>query len=554
MSVHVECIIQSSLPLFLAVLFTHSLNSLKSNLKLSMDRHSQTVRHVSQAVRDFHKQGKPYRIFHGSSNSTRKRPTGNVVDISDLCNVIEVDVDALTVLVEPNVPMDRLVDATIVHGLIPPVVMEFPGITAGGGYAGTSGESSSFRHGFFNETINYVEMVLGNGDVVKASATENKDLFYGAAGAAGTLGITTMMELRLVRTKAFIKTSYYRTKSVRESVDLVQQKTHEITLDYIDGILYSQSHGVVITGEMTDEMPEGSLVRTFSHATDPWYYMYVHDRTKSLKSESFAIDYIPIAEYLFRYDRAGFWVGREGYTYFKYIPFNGFFRWLLDDFSHTRTLYHALHASGISDQFVVQDLGLPYDTAAEFIDFVDEELGIWPLWLCPLKAARCPTFHPVTLAASNSPHVIYSRNESLSMPMLNIGVWGWGPSQYNDFVQKNKLLEENLTQLGGRKWLYAQTYYSETEFWKLYGKAWYQQLREKYHATTLPSVFDKVRTDVEAERQKKRASSRWLTSYSWAESWPFGGLYGMWLAVKSGDIYVDRSAQWKQSRGSNSVA
>lgn len=41
--------------------------------------------------------------------------------------------------------MDALVEATVKHGLVPPVVPEFPGITVGGAYNGTGGESSSFR-------------------------------------------------------------------------------------------------------------------------------------------------------------------------------------------------------------------------------------------------------------------------------------------------------------------------------------------------------------------------------------------------------------------------
>ena len=64
------------------------------------------------------------------------------------------------------------------EGLVPPVVMEFPGITTGGGYAGTSGESSSWKHGFFNETINSVELVLGNGDVVTASPVFSGQLIH----------------------------------------------------------------------------------------------------------------------------------------------------------------------------------------------------------------------------------------------------------------------------------------------------------------------------------------------------------------------------------------
>ncbi|OAA77164.1 galactose-1-phosphate uridylyltransferase [Akanthomyces lecanii RCEF 1005] len=503
-----------------------------------MERHEQIVSILSRSVGACFKENRPYRIFHGSSNSTRPRPTGNVIDISVLDKVITVDPDRRTVLLEPNVPMDRLVEATLVHGLIPPVVMEFPGITAGGGYAGTSGESSSFRHGFFNDTINYVEMILGNGEIITASPTQHSDLFYGAAGAAGTLGMTTLMELRLIEAKPFVKTTYYRTSTVNESVSLVQSKSREQTLDYLDGILFTKDHGVIITGEMANELPAHYVSpQTFSKADDPWYYLHVQEKTQGLAPRRTIVEYIPIGEYLFRYDRAGFWVGRQGYTYFKYVPFNSFFRWLLDDFSHTRTLYHALHASGVSNQFVVQDLALPYDTAEQFLDFVDDKLGIWPLWLCPLKGTTTPTFHPVTTKDPDTGHVT-----ALSKPMLNIGVWGWGPPGYEDFVAKNKCLEAKLDELGGRKWLYAHTYYSEQEFWKIYSQPWYQSLRAKYNAATLPSVYDKVRIDVESERQRRR---QWMSG--WSKVWPFGGLYGMWLAASSGDIRLHRRAQWKYS-------
>lgn len=112
-----------------------------------MEDHSKHVHNVALEVRRFFEIGESYRVFHGSSNSTRPRhgPQQNMVDISILSNVLQVDAENYVALVEPNVPMDRLVEATLAHGLVPPVVMEFPGITAGGGFSGTSGESSSFR-------------------------------------------------------------------------------------------------------------------------------------------------------------------------------------------------------------------------------------------------------------------------------------------------------------------------------------------------------------------------------------------------------------------------
>ncbi|EKJ69580.1 hypothetical protein FPSE_10291 [Fusarium pseudograminearum CS3096] len=507
-----------------------------------MQRHDKIVEDVSMRIRDLHKIGQPYRISHGSSSSTRPRhsPSTNVIDISMLSQVISVDTEKKTCLVEPNVPMDRLVEATMPYGLIPPVVMEFPGITAGGGYSGTSGESSSFRHGFFNETINFVEMILGNGDVVRASPEEREDLFYGAAGAAGTLGVTTLLEVRLVEARKFVKTTYHRVDSVSTAVSETQKCCGVPDTDYVDGILFSKDHGVVITGQLTDHKPPESHLVTFSNAADPWFYLHVQEKTKDLLPSSHVTEYIPLGEYLFRYDRAAFWVGRQGYTYFKFIPFNRFFRWLLDDYSHTRTLYHALHASCISEQFVVQDLALPYDTAEEFIDWVDSELGIWPLWLCPLKEARMPTFHPVTTSVEK--HEVGDDEVDMSQPMLNIGVWGWGPRNAEEFKAKNRSLEKKLADLRGRKWLYAHAYYTEEKFWELYDRPWYRNLRERYFATTLPTVYDKVKQPEGPNGQTGGEGWSWKSLWN---KWPIGGLYGMYMAFNSGDISLHRQTTWK---------
>ncbi len=54
-------------------------------------------------------------------------------------------------------------------------------------------KSSSFRYGAFDATINWIEIVLANGDVTRAYRTkaEKTDLFWGAASAFGTLGVVT---------------------------------------------------------------------------------------------------------------------------------------------------------------------------------------------------------------------------------------------------------------------------------------------------------------------------------------------------------------------------
>jgi Delta24-sterol reductase len=500
-----------------------------------MERHQKAVAKIATAVKQFFELKESYRIFHGSTNSTRPVHRDRVVDISALSNVLNVNKTTKTALVEPNVPMDRLVESTLKHGLVPPVVMEFPGITAGGGYAGTAGESSSFKHGFFDDTINSVEMVLANGDVVNASRTERADLFSGAAGAVGTLGITTLLELQLIEAKRYVKTTYRRAASVAEAVESVQAQTENPSADYVDGILFSMDHGVVITGELTDEKPADINPQTFSHAWDPWFYLHVQEKTRSATSP--IVEYIPLAEYLFRYDRGGFWVGAAGFTYFSFMPFNRLTRWFLDDFMHTRMLYRALHGSGESARFLVQDLALPYHNAERFINYTADDLGIWPLWLCPLKQTPPPTFHPHTGEMQTT---VKDGQTTTPAPMLNIGVWGWGPADPEAFVTANRALEAKLRELGGMKWLYAHTYYNEEEFWQVYDQKTYDVLRQKYNATTLPTVHDKVFVDVEARKQEMQQFRQSIKSW-----WPVGGLNGIRKSIQSRDYFLHRNATWK---------
>jgi len=198
-------------------------------------------------------------------------------------------------------------------------------------------------------------------------------------------------------------------------------------------------------------------------------------------------------------------------------------------------MYTALHASNQSKKYVVQDLALPYDTAEQFVKYTDTEFGIYPLWLCPLKQSSAPTMHP---------HFEAKEPDGKTLkPMLNIGLWGFGPQNHNVFVQKNRDLERKLRELGGMKWLYAHTYYQEDEFWEQFDRNWYDALRTKYNAASLTSVYEKVKVDVEAEKKAEQNDTTWRR---WLlRTWPFGGLYGIKKAIDSGTYFTARKSTWK---------
>ncbi len=503
-----------------------------------MEDHEAAAIAIASRIRQFHETKTPFRVYHGSTNSTRRsqRRQDSTVDTSAMNRVLNVDRTKKTALVEPNVPMDALVDATREHGLVPLVVMEFPGITVGGGFSGTSGESSSFRHGPFEATINWIEIVLPNGEIARASKTEKPDLFWGAASAFGTLGVVTLLEVQLRGAMSYVKLTYRHVKDFDEVVSILQAETAENSPnDYVDAITFSLDSTIICIGRLVDTLPQGTAPRRFLRARDPWFFVHAQRMEKHLQRPASAsptvTDHIPLVDYLFRYDRGGFWTARYAFRYFI-TPFNRITRFLLNPFMHTRVMYRALHHSGLSDFYVVQDVGIPYAHAAEFTGWLDRHLPLYPLWLCPLRVQR---------DGADARHGLHAEfGEPGVRNLLNFGVWGPVSFDRRECVAQNRALEQTVHRLGGKKWLYAHAYYSEQEFWAHYDRASYDALRARYGADYLPSVYDKVKVDVDAEEAAARASwAAWMLAVFWM-IWPLRGLYGVYKTIVGGDYLLQK--------------
>ncbi|KIV96162.1 hypothetical protein PV10_00064 [Exophiala mesophila] len=519
--------------------------------------HQATVNKLSRQIGHFYQTQTPYRVFHGNTNSTRPslRTLDNTVDITSLNNVISVDTVAQTCLVEPNVPMDLLVASTLgPHGLVCPVVPEFPGITVGGGFAGTAGESTSFRHGFFDRCVESIEIILGDGEVLRVSRDDphgRADLFQGAAGTFGTLGLVTLFEIRLVQAKPYVKLTYLPVASIVDAQDVLREQAEDQTVEFLDGIMFGPDRGVLMAGRFADrgrrDQPNGHVddeddesdnshlpIVTFSKAWDQWFYLHAEERmVSSLKAKVSAdagsqvqSDMIPLTDYLFRYDRGAFWTGSLAYKYFV-TPFNRVTRYLLDGFMHTRVMYHALHRSGLMQRFIIQDMAVPNKNMAEFSSWLDQNLPhIYPRWLCPLKLDEAVSLNPHNAVPARVQEDV----------LLNIGVWGMTPSDQTQ-IGANRRIEKKLKDVGGMKWLYAQTFYTEDEFWNIYDRPWYESLRLKYKAQALPNVYEKVRTKVEPEDLKNGSPLFGVEKGFWS-IWPLAGLYGVASVLKGGTDYL----------------
>ncbi len=124
--------------------------------------------------------------------------------------------------------------------------------------------------------------------------------------------------------------------------------------------------------------------------------------------------------------------------------------------------------------------------------------------------------------------------------MLDIGLWGRGSVNLDAFVQQNRRMEHKLTELGGRKVLYSQTYDTEAEFWSLYDWKWYDGLRDRYFASGLLTVYDKVKVDVAKHKQAQASWAQRMVSM-----WPLAGLRGIRKSIQSKDYLLHRQAAWR---------
>lgn len=237
-----------------------------------MDEHNATIAKLAAQVESFYLEKKPFKIYHGTTNSTRKTVVDRraLINTSTLHHIFDVNPQSREAVVEPNVSMESLVEATLPYGLLPAVVPEFPAITIGGAIAGIAGESSSFKYGFVSENVKRMELILANGEITQACEGQNEDLLQGVAGTFGSVAIVTLITLRLVQAQNHVRLTYHPVNSTTELLWMIDQQTQNQSNSFVDGILYERNRGVVICGTFAGDIRPDERVQSYSKARDEW--------------------------------------------------------------------------------------------------------------------------------------------------------------------------------------------------------------------------------------------------------------------------------------------
>ena len=426
--------------------------------------------------------GSRVRLAKSTSNLFRFRDGSPVagLDVSKFGAVISISPADRTAVVGGMTTYEDLVTATLRHGLMPLVVPQLKTITLGGAVSGLGIESSSLRSGMPHESVKAMEILTGAGQVVIATPdNEHADLFRGFPNSYGTLGYTLSLTIELEPVKPFVHLRHFKFTDPAECFAAVATIAAEgsydgHTADFVDGTAFSPDEMYLTIGAFSDSAP--------------WLSDYTRERIYYQSIRGPKEDFLTISDYLWRWDTDWFWCSRpfgvQGPVVRrlwprKYRRSDVYRKLVALDRKYGVTARLDQRRGRPEHEAVIQDVEIPVGKSATFLNYFLSEVGMSPVWLCPLRlrGERTWPLYPM------KPGQVY----------VNFGFWGTvalPAGQADGYF--NRRVEDKVTELGGHKGLYSTSFYDPEEFWARYNGPEYAELKRAYDPQgRLADLYDK---------------------------------------------------------------
>jgi len=434
----------------------------------------------------------PVRLAKSTTNLFRVRSASSApgLDVSGLTGVIDIDAEARTAEVQGMCTYEDLVDATLPHGLIPLVVPQLRTITLGGAVTGLGIESTSFRNGLPHESVLEMDVFTGAGEVV--TTRPGDDLFDAFPNSYGSLGYATRLRISLEQVPAYVALHHVRF----DDAALMAKTIAEITetgeydgqpVDGLDGVAFAPGELYLTLARWTDD------ATSVPGATTPSDYAGAKIFFRSLQEREH--DLLTVYDYLWRWDTDWFWCsgafGAQNPTVRRLWPrrlrrSDVYMRLLALDRRFDIADRLDRRAGRPQRERVVQDIEVPVERLPEFLAWFDAEIGMRPVWVCPLVSTgpdgqgggRGWTTYPL------APGETY----------VNVGFWGTvhvGPEAPEG--PRNRAIEAKVHELGGHKSLYSESFYDRETFDRLYRGDDLATVKRRYDPDDrLTNLYDKT--------------------------------------------------------------
>ncbi|GAA3517124.1 FAD-binding oxidoreductase [Aeromicrobium panaciterrae] len=421
------------------------------------------------------------RLAKKTSNLFRPRDesvTG--LDVSGLDGVIDIDIDALTADVQGMCTYEDLVAETLPRGLMPYVVPQLKTITLGGAVTGLGIESTSFRSGLPHESVLEMDILTGSGEIVTAAPEgDHADLFDAFPNSYGSLGYATRLRIKLEVVPARASLRHVRVADANAAVKTIEviADTGEwegVRVDALDGTAFSPDEIYLTLAQFTNDAPG----KPSDYTGQQIYYKSIQTRET---------DSMTMEQYIWRWDTDWFWCSGAFGAQNKILRRIWPRRWRRSDVYHRLVgLDEKVGLSRLLDRIkkvpgrerVIQDIEVPVDRLPEFLEWFDAEIGMRPVWLCPLRTTRAWPVYPLTPGAT----------------YVNAGFWGTVEVPAgSEPGAVNRRIEEAVQRMGGHKSLYSEAFYDQDTFEQMYGGETLAAARRRYDPDgRLSTLYEKA--------------------------------------------------------------
>jgi FAD/FMN-containing dehydrogenase len=426
--------------------------------------------------------GRPIRLAKRTSNLFRPRTTERTagLDVSGLDGVISIDAENRTADVQGMCSYSDLVAATLRHGLMPRVVPQLRTITLGGAVTGLGIESSSFRNGLPHESVLELDILTGAGELLTVGPDRHPDLYAGFPNSYGSLGYAVRLRIELEPIRPFVGLRNVRFTELTELTAAIEQicatrSWQDEPVDFLDGVMFSPAESYLTLGRWVDSPAEAGVTAAGDYTGQRIFYRSIRELAR---------DCLHVADYLWRWDTDWFWCSAAFGVQHPLVRRLWPARYRRSDVYHR--LVQLEHRFGLvarldrarrqpARERVVQDVEIPVQRTAEFLDWFAGTVRMSPVWLCPLQLADPPLRQP----AVDQPWPLYPLTRG--QLYVNVGFWGTVPIENGRADgDMNRLIEAAVAEHGGHKSLYSDAYYDPDTFARIYGGQAYQALKRTY--------------------------------------------------------------------------
>lgn len=345
--------------------------------------------------------------------------------------------------VQGSAHISQVIASLLSRGYCLQVVPDMTHLTVAGLFAGVGGGSASFKYGAFSDSVIEVEYVDGVGNIRLATSPADINILASSLGSLGYL-LSFKIKIRRVHPWVYTRTERFDNFEAFRARNLYYMTTGQNEIDFLDGTIFSPNHLVIITGKLVPQPIPGLSVMT-ARLEIPYWQRVQRGYEAMMRTY----------DYIYRWDPDGYYSSMD-------LPswcWNGFLRRMLmrDDLMSSTKLRSLLKMAGMKQyqksqiEEEVADFLIPMDRTSEFATWFDEEVALYPVYICPARI---------------TPSVLMQ-----AAPLSMDWGLGYGVKKYQQpkdkLTLKHKIMEKTYD-LGGDILKYFAVFRNENDFWSRY--------------------------------------------------------------------------------------